>query len=447
MGCSPSHEQAEYDAFVLHELEKCCVIFEQLGFASATSKAARALFKCFEKLDKDSGGSVSFAEFAEFFRLDKNPFTERCFLLLDRGATGEINFAQFIVCTWNYCSHDRGSLTRFAYSLYDLEGNGNIPIDHLYSLVEDMYDIHGKGFSGDGTGMNLIKNTPEYNCNRVKLLIKNAAGEDAMMQLEEFIQFVRKTPTLLTVAFTIQSKLQAEVCGVKFWSGLNSYRRETSTIGVRPVNMFEIDDVILAFEEQWPQVFKTKKKKKSELSTSRRHGRDDLASDGGGKNKKRNSRMGKGGKSGGKYGLSMALPEGDFNVKTSMYEERESEEEEKEKMRPPRPSGYKKGDRRRERRRSSVQLRPNEKMYPKNGKLRKLKRHNSAKKLQAAYRGTVARRTLPAGESTKAQERRKRLAMKSRAESSTEKGKKRKKKLARKKSLQSPKGRGAASFY
>ena len=146
--------RGEYKDFVDRELQKCEILFNELGFQGPSSKAAKQLYACFEKLDKDSGGSVSFAEFAEFFRLEKNPFTERCFLLLDRAATGEINFPQFVLCAWNYCSHDRAGLTRFAYTLYDLDNSGNIPIEHLFSLVEDMYDIHGKTSASDGCVFN-----------------------------------------------------------------------------------------------------------------------------------------------------------------------------------------------------------------------------------------------------------------------------------------------------
>ena len=438
MGCSASQYEQEYKEFVNGELFKAKVLFDELGFDGPTSKSAHALFKCFEKLDKDSGGSVSFSEFAEFFRLDKNPFTERCFMLLDRAATGEINFPQFVMCTWNYCSHDRMGLTRFAYTLYDLEGTGNIPIEHLFSLVEDMYDIHGKSAASDGTGMNLIKNSPEYNCNRVKLLIKNAAGADAMMQLDEFIQFVRKTPTLLSVAFGIQSKLQAEVCGVSFWNKQSNTRKGKTTIGGKTVNMFDIDEVVHAFEEQYPDLLTNKTKKKSELGYSKKRNKDGSRTsggDGGGNTPKR--KKGKGGK----YRPQMQLPDGEFNVKTSSYEERSQE-----KQRPPRPKKYNASTKRR-RQQAVGAVQPDGKEYPKRGKLRKLKRHNSAKKLQAAYRGTVARKNLPSEQKQKALDRRKRLSVKGKKEGSTVVGKRKRTKLARKKSLQSPKGRGAASFF
>jgi len=433
MGCGPSHEEEEYRAFVNGELAKAKVLFDELGFEGPTSKSAHALFKCFEKLDKDSGGSVSFGEFAEFFRLDKNPFTERCFMLLDRAATGEINFPQFVLCTWNYCSHDRMGLTRFAYTLYDLEGNGNIPIEHLFALVEDMYDIHGASAASDGCGLNLIKNTPEFNCNRVKMLIKNAAGSDAMMQLDEFIQFVRKTPTLLSVAFGIQSKLQAEVCGVSFWNKQSQRRKGQTTIGGRTVNMHDIDAVVHMFEELYPSLLTSKRKKRSELGYKKRRHEDgsrvsDSSSSGGG-NENKNKKGGK--KS--KYRPKIQLPDGNFNVKTSSYEETEPES-----SRPPRPKKYD-----RQRRRSTKGIQPIVKEnYPKRGKLRKLKRHNSAKKLQAAYRGTVARRGNP-----KAVERRRRMSQQGRIEGRTKEGKRKRTKLARKKSLQSPKGRGTSTFF
>ena len=441
MGClSSSLLQSDYNDFVEDQLSKCQVLFTELGFQGPTSKAAHQMYACFEKLDKDSGGSVSFTEFAEFFRLDKNPFTERCFLLLDRAATGEINFPQFVLCAWNYCSHDRMGLTRFAYTLYDIGGEGNIPIEHLFSLVEDMYDVHGKTSASDGCGLNLIKNTPEYQAQRVKLLIKNAAGEDAMMQLSEFVQFVRKTPTLLSVAFTIQSKLQAEICGTKFWSKVGTYRKQHAMIGNIKVDMFDIDQVVHAFEEQFPDLLTGKRKKKKELGYQKRREADGSrvpgaagGGGGGGGASSKNSNKKK------KYKLKMELPDGDFNVKTSQYEERSIE-----KARPPRPKSY---DVKRRRRSSVGSIQPDGKAYPKKGKLRVLKRHNSAKKLQAAYRGTKARKNLPGEHSKKAQNRRRRTSMKSKAESSTVSGKRRKTKLARKKSLQSPKGKSTAAYF
>tara|TARA_B100000795_G_scaffold256641_1_gene229241 strand:+ start:784 stop:1530 length:747 start_codon:yes stop_codon:yes gene_type:complete len=248
--------------------------------------------------------------------------------------------------------------------------------------------------------------------------------------LDEFVQFVRKTPTLLSVAFTIQSKLQAEICGTKFWTKVNTHRRNQGQIGNIKVNMNDIDEVVHAFEDQFPNLLSPKKKKKDLGYTKKRN------SDGTRNTDSSTSNLKKKGK-GGKYGLKMQLPDGDFNVQTSKYEEREQET-----RRPPRPKKYDKLTRKRERRKSSAAITPNGKLYPKKGKLRVLKRHNSAKKLQAAYRGTVARKN-----DQKAQERRKRIAMKSRQEGSTVKGKKRKRKLARKKSLQSPKGSSTSQFF
>ena len=114
-------------------MENCQPLFEALDF---TDKESKLLWKTFEKLDKDTGGSVDFAEFAEFFHLGKSKFTERCFLMLDTGATGEINFPQFVLCCWNYCTYDRKGLTTFAFRLYDIRNKGEIEVGDLQRMCE-----------------------------------------------------------------------------------------------------------------------------------------------------------------------------------------------------------------------------------------------------------------------------------------------------------------------
>jgi hypothetical protein len=242
-----------------------------------------------------------------------------------------------------------------------------------------------------------------------------------------------KTPTLLSVAFGIQSKLQQEVCGIQFWNKQAGNRKTKKKISGRDVNIFDIDAIVHVFEELYPDLLTRKKKTKSELGYQKRRNVDgsrvtDVTEDGSPSKKKSK-------KKGGKYRPTMQLPEGEFNTKTSKYEELEIQ------TRPPRPMQYSK------KRRGSNKVNPG-KQYPRRGKLRKLKRHNSAKKLQAAYRGTVARKKLPTEQAKqKAIERRRRLSMQGKKAGQTTEGKRKRTKLARKKSLQSPKGRGAASFF
>ena len=373
MGCGHSAVKAEYQGYIDKQLGKVAVLFKELGFGGDHNKAAKKMWDCFERLDKDSGGTVSYAEFADFFELEKNPFTERCFLLLDRGATGEINFAQFVLCAWNYCSYDRVGLTRFAYNLYDLDGSGNIPIQQLFSLVEDMYDVHGK--QGDGMGMNLVKNSPEYNVKRIKGLIRVAAGEDEMVDVNEFCIFVRKTPILLGTAFTIQAKLQQEICGQSFWNRINTQRTKKTTVGHRKVNMLQIDEVIEAFEQEYPDVLAPQKNKK-QLFRKQREADGSRSS---------------GAIAGSKYAVEASEGEGERprkrrgSVELRQDKKRRKRQEKEEKLR-------KKQD-------------PNYKPYPKKGKVRKLKRHNSAVKLQAVARGIQSRKNLPDGHREKALER------------------------------------------
>ena len=78
---------------------------------------------------------------------------------------------------------------------------------------------------------------------------------------------------------------------------------------------------------------------------------------------------------------------------------------------------------------------PDYKPYPKRGKIRKLKRHNSAVKLQAVARGIQTRKKLPDGHREKAHERVRRRSIEIRAKKAkfTKEQKVKRRRLVRKK--------------
>ena len=90
-----------------------------------------------------------------------------------------------------------------------------------------------------------------------------------IMDINEFVQFVRKAPTLLSVAFTIQAKLQAEVCGVGFWKKISDQRRNKHTIFGHEVDFGDIDAVIEIFEQVHPEVLADKRSRKERFNKQR----------------------------------------------------------------------------------------------------------------------------------------------------------------------------------
>ena len=139
--------------------------------------------------------------------------------------------------------------------------------------------------------------------------------------------------------------------------------------------MLQIDEVIEAFEQEYPDVLAPQKNKK-QLFRKQREADGSRSS---------------GAIAGSKYAVEASEGEGERprkrrgSVELRQDKKRRKRQEKEEKLR-------KKQD-------------PNYKPYPKKGKVRKLKRHNSAVKLQAVARGIKSRKNLPDGHREKALER------------------------------------------
>ena len=230
-----SEIERKYDAMVSRNWKKYKPLFKCLGFDQSSGKE---FVKIFYRLDNDGSKSVDFDEFAKFFDVDNTPFSKKCFMLMDTTGSGEINFAQFVVACWNYCTYDKNGLTGFSFKLYDTSGIGQIPMDDVFKLVEDVYDLD-KGMRGmDYTGtVNVVKNSPEYIIGQAKRQISRACGADKQMNILEFLMFAKTHPSMLKSAFAIQTRLQKKVIGAKYWEEMTNKRRKLERInGVKGVN-------------------------------------------------------------------------------------------------------------------------------------------------------------------------------------------------------------------
>ena len=196
-----------------------------------------------------SGRKIDFEEFCDFFKIRTTNFARRCFLLMDAAGAGEMTFPQFCVCAWNYCTYDAVGLATFAFNLYDKEGMGVISNNDMYQLIEESYDIQNKTRQGDW-GADLVKNSPEYNMKLAKLKIAKAAGRDEQMDLKEWIRYSRTAPNLLKKAYVMQSVLQQDICGEKFWEQMTKKRRKKTKYHnevIDWVSSFGVVTIVVAF--------------------------------------------------------------------------------------------------------------------------------------------------------------------------------------------------------
>ena len=89
-------------------------------------------------IDKDENDFIDRDEFYYWLILPRTEFTDRVFTILDTSRTGEINFKEFVMCVYNYCSFDYRSLTKFAFSLLDIEENKILEKSDIRRLVIDI---------------------------------------------------------------------------------------------------------------------------------------------------------------------------------------------------------------------------------------------------------------------------------------------------------------------
>ena len=80
-----------------------------------------------------------------------------------------------------------------------------------------------------------------------KAQIMTAAGHDCMMQLEEFLKFCITHPNLLKRAYSVQMKLQDEICGRPFWESLTKRRRKMTRLNNEVIDWQNIDEIIEGF--------------------------------------------------------------------------------------------------------------------------------------------------------------------------------------------------------
>ena len=258
-----SKVENDYFHMVNREYSKYKSLFKCLGF---TEEAGKEMVRVFYRLDADGGRTVDFDEFAKFFDVDNTPFSKKCFMLMDTQKTGEINFAQFVVACWNYCTYDKNGLTGFSFKLYDTSGIGQIPIDEVFRLVDDVYDLDKgmKGFDYSGT-VNVVKNSPEYVLKQAKRQIAKACGADKQMNILEFLMFCKTHPSLLKSAFGIQTRLQKAVVSVQFWQVMTTKRRKLEKInGVQGVNFLEYHEVMQWLGDTLPNIPLGQKKRSRE---------------------------------------------------------------------------------------------------------------------------------------------------------------------------------------
>eukprot|EP01147_Barroeca_monosierra_P006942 gene6942-7602_t len=106
---------------------------------NVTEEEIKRLGKRFRKLDTDGSGTLSVTEFMAIPELQQNPLVERVLAIFDDNGDGEIDFEEFIKGISLFSVQgDREKKLRFAFQIYDVDGDGYISNGELFQVLKLM---------------------------------------------------------------------------------------------------------------------------------------------------------------------------------------------------------------------------------------------------------------------------------------------------------------------
>jgi|EP00769_Ergobibamus_cyprinoides_P004517 serine/threonine-protein phosphatase 2B regulatory subunit len=117
---------------------------EELQLASNfTQNEIKRLYKRFRRLDKDGSGTISAEEFLMIPELCMNPLANRVIAIFDENRDDSVNFREFITALSVFSARgDREDKLKFAFRVYDIDGDGEISNGELFQVLKMMTGDH-----------------------------------------------------------------------------------------------------------------------------------------------------------------------------------------------------------------------------------------------------------------------------------------------------------------
>jgi len=176
--------QSKLSADQLQELQKS-TYFDK--------KELQAWYKGFMK-DCPSG-QLDKAEFTKIYKQffpfgDPSQFADYVFNVFDENKNGTIDFKEFI-CALSVTSRGRlDEKLKWAFQLYDIDGDGVITYDEMLQIVRSLYKM-----TGQMVNLPPDEDTPEK---RVDKLFRGMdKDKDAILTYDEFVEGSKHDPTIV----------------------------------------------------------------------------------------------------------------------------------------------------------------------------------------------------------------------------------------------------------
>jgi len=99
----------------------------------------KKIHRRFKKLDTDHSGTISLEEFTKIPELANNPLLQRIISVFDTNKDDEIQFSEFLSGLSIFTSKgNREAKLRFAFNVYDINGDGFISNGELFQVLKMM---------------------------------------------------------------------------------------------------------------------------------------------------------------------------------------------------------------------------------------------------------------------------------------------------------------------
>jgi len=153
--------------------------------------------------------SITSSEFKEFF-LNQNNVTSlnievyinQLFLVLDTDHDKKMSFGEYMIMIGVRCRGTREEKLRWMFSLFDLDGDGELTHSEMDIMIRALYLLHGKRI-GRSMDRSMKGDTPSKRVSRIfKRLDGSVDGEkDGKLSLEEFLKLQDTDKDILEMVF------------------------------------------------------------------------------------------------------------------------------------------------------------------------------------------------------------------------------------------------------